>query len=654
MASINSINFTSSTNVNINGTPTVISNSTYYLKVTDMSLNTTIQNTTAPTQVIVKLWADFSNNTNIPSGQFIINGNNITIDGQGVELDLSAETNYTGLVSSVTNNSTSIIIENININLGTNAASLSTAGNSGWVCNGNINGVEINFTNCTVSEGGDLYVSNSSGGENGGICGGSNLSPTLTFIGCTVSSGGKLYVNNGSGGENGGICGGSNSSPTLTFIGCTVSSVGDLYVVNGAFGAFGGNGGICGSSSLATLTFTDCTVSSGGDLTIDYQSTNGSNGGICGTSQGTLTFTNCRVSAITNLTISYQSNYGNNNSGICGSNGQLDITDCHVSAGGDLYVTNSGLGSNGGICAGSDNATFTNCQVSANGNLTIDSQSTNGNNGGICGIGGGTLTFLNCQVSASGNLTIEYQSTIGNNGGICGGESYLGTSNFTNCQVQSNNSIFITSPTSTSAGICGGGNDATNTNFNFFLCFVRPGTNTGFSYNGTPITAPNNDRVTLKTKLMIAGQSITNQNQIQIDCVSQLIAVPDYSCNTEPLPPPTPAPSNISPLGGGFQGFEPKMVVLVEGGGGRSMTRRILRDAFGTGANNKTRKCTTPFRISVNESCAGKPGKAAVIYSGSDYIRFKKLVAVNKNYNDSSFGGDNNNGSYDALKRARH
>ena len=47
-------------------------------------------------------------------------------------------------------------------------------------------------------------------------------------------------------------------------------------------------------------------------------------------------------------------------------------------------------------------------------------------------------------------------------------------------------------------------------------------------------------------------------------------------------------------------------------------------------------------------------GKAAVIYSASEYIRFKKLVAVNKTYNDLSFGGDNNNGSYDALKRARH
>ena len=649
MASINSINFTSNITVDINGTPTVISNYTYYLKVTDMSLNVTIQNTTSQ-QVTLKLWADFSNNTNIPSGQFIIDGSNITIDGQGVELDLSGNTNYTGLVSSVSNNLMSIIIENINIKLGTNTASLSTTGNSGWICRGIMGGVEINFTNCTVSEGGDLYVNNGSG-YNGGICGGNHLSSILTFIGCTVSSGGDLYVNNGNNGGNGGICGSSNLSPTLTFIGCTVSSVGDLYVGKGVFG---GNGGICGSSSLAILNFTDCTVSSGGDLTIDYQNDNGNNGGICGMSEGTLIFLNCQVSAIGILTISYQS-IGGNNSGICGSNSssQLDITDCRVSAGGDLYVTNGGLGTNGGICAGSDNATFTNCQVSANGNLTIDYQSTTGNNGGICGIGGGTLIFLNCQVSAIGNLTIEYQSTIGNNGGICGGQNQLGTSNFTNCQIQSNNNILITSPTNTSAGICGGGNDATNSNFNFFLCFIRPGTNTGFSYNGTPITAPNNDRVILKTKLMIAGQSITDQNQIQIDCVSQLIAVPDYSCNTEPLPP-VPPPSNISPLGGGFQGFEPKMVVLVEGGGGRSMTRRILRDAFGTGANNKTRKCTTPFRISVNESCAGKPGKAAVIYSGSDYIRFKKLVAVNKNYNDSSFGGDNSNGSYDALKRARH
>jgi hypothetical protein len=606
----------------LNGRNSGLTTQTYYLNLADMSSNVTVTNNLSSGQVgTVKLWVDNSSQTanNVPPGQFIINGNNITIDGQCTELDLSAETGYTGLVSSVADNSTGIIIENININLGTNpAASLSGAGNSGWVCHGNMNGVEINFMNCQVSAGGDLYVNNQFSSSNGGICGGSN--GTLSFTSCTVSADGNLAV---------------------------------------GYQSIASNGGICGSSN-GTLTFTNCQVSAGGDLTIDYQSLSGSNGGICGISQGTLTFTNCQVSSITNLTISYQSNSGNN-SGICGSNGflQLDITDCHVSAGGDLYVTNGGFGTNGGICQSSINATFTNCQVSANGNLTIDSQSTNGNNGGICGIGGDTLTFLNCQVSAIGNLTIEYQSTIGNNGGICGGGSYSGTSNFTNCQVQSNNDILITSPTNTSAGICGGGNDANNSNFNFFLCFVRPGTNTGFKYNGTPITAPNHDRVTLKTKLMIAGQNITNQNQIQIDCVSQLIALPDYSCNTEPLPPvpPTPPPpptSNISPLGGGIQGFEPKMVVLVEGGGGRSMTRRILRDAFGTGANNKTRKCTTPFRISVNESCAGKPGKAAVIYSGSDYIRFKKLVAVNKNYNDSSFGGDNNNGSYDALKRARH
>jgi hypothetical protein len=626
----------------LNGRNSGLTTQTYYLNLADMSSNVTVTNNLSGGQVgTVKLWVDNSSQTanNVPPGQFIIDGSNITIDGQCTELDLSAETNYTGLVSSVANNSTGIIIENININLGTNpAASLSTAGNSGWVCHGNMNGVDINFMNCQVNAGGDLFVNNGIG-ANGGICGGGiNNTSTLSFADCKVSAIGDLYVNNGTGlgiGANGGICGGAiNNTSTLSFINCTVNAGGDLYVNNGDIDYGGGNGGICGGgiNNTSTLSFADCKVSAIGDLYVNNEGVSG-NGGICGgnNNTSTLSFINCTVNAGSDL-------YVNGNGGIYGGNSNtstLSFINCTVNAGSDLYVNNGtgGFGINGGICGGNNNTS--------------------------------TLSFINCTVNAGSDLYVDNNGNVlgfGANGGICGGINTNITINFTNCQVQSNNDILITTPTNTSAGICGGGNDATGANFNFFLCFVRPGTNNGFSYNGTPITAPNNDRVTLKTKLMIAGQSITNQNQIQIDCVSQLIAVPDYSCNTEPLPPvppvpPTPAPaptSNISPLGGGFQGFEPKMVVLVEGGGGRSMTRRILRDAFGTGANNKTRKCTTPFRISVNESCAGKPGKAAVIYSGSDYIRFKKLVAVNKNYNDSSFGGDNNNGSYDALKRARH
>ena len=45
-------------------------------------------------------------------------------------------------------------------------------------------------------------------------------------------------------------------------------------------------------------------------------------------------------------------------------------------------------------------------------------------------------------------------------------------------------------------------------------------------------------------------------------------------------------------------------------------------------------------------------GNPRFVYDGSDYVRFKRLVAKNKTYNDSSFGGSNN-GSYVPLMRVR-
>ena len=140
---------------------------------------------------------------------------------------------------------------------------------------------------------------------------------------------------------------------------------------------------------------------------------------------------------------------------------------------------------------------------------------------------------------------------------------------------------------------------------------------------------------------------ISNDDNINVDCVSQLLDNPEYICNN------TPNPITPSPLGGGIQGVSLKVLHLMEGGNDRAMTRRVLRTAFGTDANsnNKTRKCKTPFRVSVNEQCGTE--KAPVIYSGTDYIRFKKLKAVNQTYNDKSYGGDNNHGSYVSLKRVR-
>jgi hypothetical protein len=46
-------------------------------------------------------------------------------------------------------------------------------------------------------------------------------------------------------------------------------------------------------------------------------------------------------------------------------------------------------------------------------------------------------------------------------------------------------------------------------------------------------------------------------------------------------------------------------------------------------------------------------GNAKYVYDSSDYIRFKKLQASNRNYNDRSFGGDESNASYVPRNAAR-
>ena len=53
-----------------------------------------------------------------------------------------------------------------------------------------------------------------------------------------------------------------------------------------------------------------------------------------------------------------------------------------------------------------------------------------------------------------------------------------------------------------------------------------------------------------------------------------------------------------------------------------------------------------------NNGTAFFTGNPRYVYDGSDYTRYKKLRAVNKTYDDKSFGGANN-GAYVALKRVR-
>ena len=81
-------------------------------------------------------------------------------------------------------------------------------------------------------------------------------------------------------------------------------------------------------------------------------------------------------------------------------------------------------------------------------------------------------------------------------------------------------------------------------------------------------------------------------------------------------------------------------------------------------------KKTTPFRVkeglvplcgpkSEPRVCTSKEskrrsmGNQKFVYDSSDYIKFKRLSAKNKNYGDCSFGGDDNKGAQSAMRRRR-
>jgi hypothetical protein len=166
----------------------------------------------------------------------------------------------------------------------------------------------------------------------------------------------------------------------------------------------------------------------------------------------------------------------------------------------------------------------------------------------------------------------------------------------------------------------------------------------------------------------------------------------------------------ISRLGGGIPGAQPKGGLLGGGAGsngGTGMTgssergrdRVIIRQAFGnrrlpTATNNFPNSALTPFRRmmtagdlngtknkagdlrygasnqvnnvrsssnagwgvlagSVKNGPAAFTGNPTYVYDSSDYIRFKKLQSKKLNYNDSSFGGDQNYASQTALSAVR-
>ena len=159
-------------------------------------------------------------------------------------------------------------------------------------------------------------------------------------------------------------------------------------------------------------------------------------------------------------------------------------------------------------------------------------------------------------------------------------------------------------------------------------------------------------------------------------------------------------------LGGFYNGFAAQLIGGgsgksgsggPEGGSGREMPRVTLREAWNgaaaSGTVNNLTVAATPFRDVNNagdllnrksytsggstqisslrggitgwKSMAGAvqphPDKTGIpsstcnvkyVYDGSDYTTFKKLQAINRNYNNSSFGGDLNSGSQSAFRGA--
>lgn len=141
-------------------------------------------------------------------------------------------------------------------------------------------------------------------------------------------------------------------------------------------------------------------------------------------------------------------------------------------------------------------------------------------------------------------------------------------------------------------------------------------------------------------------------------------------------------------LGNGIKGISPKQTITNYKGSDQVMSRKLVvkswNTAYAIGTVNGKSRITTPFRAvnnsgdflgRVHYSCGGpnpinadKPGwknrirnmfnncdntgipasstNVKFVADSSEYSKYKKLRAINVNYNDSSFGGDQSNASY--------
>ena len=77
-----------------------------------------------------------------------------------------------------------------------------------------------------------------------------------------------------------------------------------------------------------------------------------------------------------------------------------------------------------------------------------------------------------------------------------------------------------------------------------------------------------------------------------------------------------------------------------------------LRGRFGS----ISASCSPSALYSANQINAAVPASACngkFVYDGSDYINFKKNQAINRNYNDRSFGGNEYSGAQSAMRAVR-
>ena len=77
-----------------------------------------------------------------------------------------------------------------------------------------------------------------------------------------------------------------------------------------------------------------------------------------------------------------------------------------------------------------------------------------------------------------------------------------------------------------------------------------------------------------------------------------------------------------------------------------------LRGRFGSNSNS----CTPSVLYSSNQVNPAVPASACngkFVYDGSDYINFKKKQAINRNFNDRSFGGNDSSGAQSAMRAIR-